>query len=110
MMRRVGLVFAFVCVLSMGAWSCQQAGSPSSPAPVSALSRFEPYLNAQLTPAIARARFGQPDEETGSGLRIYIYKLSDGRRLWLGFPGDAPIAYARIEDVNGTFTELPLVR
>jgi hypothetical protein len=107
MMRRA-LLFAFVCGLSMGAWSCQQAGSPSSPAPVSALSRFEPYLNAQLTPAIARARFGQPDEETGSGLRIYIYKLSDGRRLWLGFPGDAPITYARIEDANGTFTDLPL--
>ena len=106
-MRRIVLL-ALVCGLSIGAWSCQQAGSPSSPAPVSALSRFEPYLNAQLTPAIARARFGQPDEETGSGLRIYIYKLTDGRRLWLGFPGDAPITYARIEGLDGTFTDLPL--
>ena len=107
-MRRLALLFALACVLSMGAWSCQRAASPSSPDPVSGLTRFEPYLNAQLTPAIARARFGQPDEETGSGLRIYIYKLNDGRRLWLGFPGDAPITYARIEGTDGVFTDLPL--
>ena len=108
MMRRSARLFALACVLAMGAWSCQRAASPSSPDPVSGLTRFEPYLNAQLTPAIARARFGQPDEETGSGLRIYIYRLTDGRRLWLGFPGDAAITYARVEGADGTFTEVPL--
>ena len=104
--RRI-FIFAFAAVVA-GAWSCRQPTSPQVVGQGSALSKFEPYLNAQLTPAIARARFGPPDEETGSGLRILIYKLNDGRRLWLGFPGEAPITYARVEGVDGVFTDVPL--
>ena len=108
MANRYLLLLALACAVLAGGWSCRQ---PTSPGPLdqsSALTKFEPYLNSQLTPAIARARFGPPDEETGSGLRIFIYKLTDGRRLWLGFPGEAPITYARIEGVDGVFTDVPL--
>ena len=69
---------------------------PVSPDRERTLADFQPYLTVQLTAADARARFGPPDEETGSGLRIYIYRFDDGHRLWLGFPGDAPIVYARL--------------
>jgi hypothetical protein len=65
-------------------------------------------LTGRLTPAVARAQFGPPDEETGSGLRIYIYRLADGRRLWLGFPGDAPIVYAKVQAIDGAMSDLPL--
>jgi hypothetical protein len=81
---------------------------PVSPDRERALADFQPYLTSQLTAADARARFGRPDEETGSGLRIYIYRFDDGRRLWLGFPGDAPILYARLEALDGTLSDLVL--
>lgn len=82
--------------------------SATAPGQGRTLLDFQPHLTAQLTPAIARAQFGPPDEETGSGLRIYIYQLADGRRLWLGFPGDAPILYARVEALDGTMSDLAL--
>jgi hypothetical protein len=80
----------------------------TAPAGLPSLLDFQPYLTTQLTPAAARARFGPPDEETGSGLRIYIYRLADGRRLWLGFPGDAPIVYARVQALDGAMSDLTL--
>ncbi len=44
----------------------------TSPGQTRNLQDFQPHLTARLTPALARAQFGPPDEETGSGLRIYI--------------------------------------
>jgi hypothetical protein len=72
------------------------------------LAVFQPYLTRQLTPASARAQFGAPDEETGSGLLIYKYRVEGGRTLWLGFPGFAAITYARLEAKDGTLTDLAL--
>ena len=60
------------------------------------------------TQPAARSQFGSPDEVTGSGLLIYKYRLGGGRTLWLGFPGEAAIIYARLESENGTFSDLPL--
>ena len=80
----------------------------TSPGQARNLQDFQPHLTVRLTPALARAQFGPPDEETGSGLRIYIYRLDDGRRLWLGFPGDAPILYAKVEARDGAISDLPL--
>jgi hypothetical protein len=72
------------------------------------LEDFEPQLTRRLTPALARAAFGAPDEDTGSGLRIYVYRLRDGDRLWLGFPGDRPIVYAKLQAADGGVRDLPL--
>jgi len=87
------------------------AGCSGPPAPTAAsrtLLAVQPFLTKELTPASARTRFGPPDEETGSGLKIYIYNLEGGRRLWLGFPGDRPIVYARLEEPGGSMTDLEL--
>jgi hypothetical protein len=86
--------------------SCDRPAT--APGQVRTLMDFSPYLTAQLTPAVARAQFGPPDEETGSGLRIYIYRLADGRRLLLGFPGDAPILYAKVQAPDGAMSDLAL--
>src|SRR6185503_15539447 len=85
---------------------CQR--SPSSGDRGRTLDDFEPHLTRRLTPALARAAFGSPDEETGSGLRIYIYRLREGDRLWLGFPGDRPIVYAKLQTGDGSVLDLPL--
>jgi hypothetical protein len=72
------------------------------------LSDFEPHLTSDLTPARARALFGTPSEEAGSGLLIYVYELEDDRELWLGFPGEAPIVYATVRSRDGSARDLAI--
>jgi hypothetical protein len=72
------------------------------------LSSIEPSLTRDLTPTSARARLGAPDEVTGSGLIIYKYRVDGGRTVWLAFPGEAPISYAKLENRDGTVTDLAL--
>lgn len=83
-------------------------GRSTSPATEATLSSFTPHLTRTLTPSAAIARFGAPDREAGSGLRIFQYDLEGTDELWLGFPGEAPIVYARLQRANGTSVELPL--
>jgi len=104
--RRALLISALALGVPALVAACRRA--PAGQAEGRTLADFTPYLTRQLTPAAARARFGAPDEEPGSGLRIYVYRLADGSKLWLGFPGDEPIIYARRQAPDGTATELPL--
>ena len=76
--------------------------------PTRSLASVEPLLTRDLTPATARARIGAPDEETGSGLIIYKYRLAGNETLWLGFPGYAAITYAQVERADGTRSTLSL--
>ena len=104
-MRRILFVLCLgVAVASSEA--CTRA--PTSSRNERSLSAFQPYLTRTLTPAMARSQFGSPDEITGSGLLIYKYRLGDGPTLWLAFPGEAAIVYARLESKDGTFSDLPL--
>ena len=92
-------------------WLGIVAGCQRSPAAADdgrTLAEFQRHLTKRLTPADARAAFGEPDEITGSGLRIYIYRLRGGDRLWLGFPGDRPIIYAKLQSPDGHSVDLPL--
>ena len=72
------------------------------------LASMEAQLTRDLTPATARARLGAPDEELGSGLIIYKYRLAGRQTLWLGFPGFAPISYAQLEAADGSRSALTL--
>jgi len=76
--------------------------------PTRSLASVEPLLTRDLTPATARARIGAPDEETGSGLIIYKYRLAGNQTLWLGFPGYSAITYAQVERADGTRSTLTL--
>ena len=101
-MRTLGFLVVAICI-ALGACEPQ----PTSPVHRT-IDAFEPHLTTRLTPADARRLFGTPDEETGSGLRIYIYALEGDRELWLGFPGDAPIMYAKEKTADGSVTDLVL--
>ena len=72
------------------------------------LQVFQSTLTTNMTPKMAAESFGEPDRVTGSGLIIYVYSLADGRELWLGFPGFAPIRYAVVKGANGGKMELKL--
>jgi hypothetical protein len=66
------------------------------------LEDFKRQLTRDLTPQSAEKVFGKPDDITGSGLIIYIYKLADGSEVWLGFPGFDKITYAWQKLPNGS--------
>ena len=104
-MRRI--LFALCLgVATVSSQACTR--TPTSSRDERTLSDFQPYLTRTLTPSSTRTRFGSPDEVTGSGLIIYKYRVDAGRTLWLGFPGEAAIVYARLESKDGTFTDLAL--
>jgi hypothetical protein len=72
------------------------------------LADFERKLEKSLTPKIAEERFGRPDRIAGSGLIIYVYLLDDDREIWMGFPGNAPIIYAKLKAKDGSMRDLKL--
>ena len=95
-----------LCIVAL-ALACRRV--PAEAGSVRTVRDFEAQLTRRLTPELARRTFGAPDEETGSGLRIYIYTLDGGSRLWLGFPGDAPIVYAKLMAPDGSARDLLLL-
>ena len=105
-MNRRSLVLSCCAAVASLAIGCDRA--PAESDRPRTLAEFEPQLTRRLTPALAREAFGAPDEVTGSGLRIYVYELRAGSRLWLGFPGDAPIVYAKLRAPDGSSTDVPL--
>ena len=99
--------------LSLLASACQRQSDDQPAAPTEvvqkrSLADFERWLDKRLTPELARIHFGLPDEITGSGLRIYVYDLDAGQQLWLSFPGDEPIVFARVRAADGSTTDLTL--
>lgn len=72
------------------------------------LEHFKKTLDKTFTPAKAEAVFGKPDAVVGSGLRIFKYNLTDGSIIYLGFPGNDPIQYARHVLKDNSFVILPL--
>jgi hypothetical protein len=59
---------------------------------------FQKRLNAEMKYNNIKAVFGQPDDDVGSGIHIYVYNLSDGTRIVIGYPDF--IMYARHLDEN----------
>ena len=105
-MRRYFVVLLLTCVA--GAIAGCRADTMRQAEPTRSLASVEPLLTRDLTPATARTRIGAPDEETGSGLIIYKYRLAGNQTLWLGFPGYAAITYAQVERADGTRSILTL--
>lgn len=102
------LLLPFALALLLLAAACAPGGSASDPRPPRTLEQVRAVLAKDLTPAAARARLGEPDEILGSGLLILRYRIDGGRSVLLGFPGEAPLLYARVDDGRGTLTDLPL--
>ncbi|MGE5520907.1 MAG: hypothetical protein ACM3VS_13330 [Candidatus Dadabacteria bacterium] len=49
------------------------------------------------------AIFGQPDDDTGSGIHIYVYNLKDGTRIRIGYVSS--ILYARHVDSSSNLLD-----
>ena len=106
-MRRILFALSLV-VLGLSGQACGGSSPTSAQQSERPLSAFQPYLTKTLTPSAVRAQFGAPYEVTGSGLIIYKYRVEGGQTLWLGFPGEAPISYAKLQSKDGRFSDLTL--
>ena len=60
---------------------------------------FSKELKANMDYDSIVNKFGQPDEDKGSGIHIYVYKLQDGTEIWIGYTDR--ILYARHMSNNG---------
>ncbi|MBD0334447.1 MAG: hypothetical protein ICV62_03065 [Cyanobacteria bacterium Co-bin13] len=97
-------------ILSLSALVLLTAGKPASTLEpeLPALEAMLPELTRSLTPSAAEQAFGPPDQITGSGLIIYIYHVEQAHQVYLGFPGYAPITYAKLLTPSGELIEMPL--
>ena len=76
--------------------------------PIRTLDNFQKTLDKAFTQEKTIAAFGEPDRRLGSGLDIFEYDLDDGTKIRLGFPGFAPITYARHVQKGGELRVIPL--
>lgn len=106
MPRRLVLL-ASVLVSTLTA--CRGSTTPGDESGARRLAAMRPLITRSLTPASAETSFGRPDERTGSGLIIYRYRADSGRTVSLGFPGHAPIMYAKLLLPSGETEDLPLL-
>jgi hypothetical protein len=112
MTKRFGLVcFCLMSILTTPALLIAEEPIPSAttnptPRPVRTLADFEAQLDPTMTAALAEKKFGKPDEITGSGFIIYVYKLSDQSEIILSFAGFGPLIGARLRTLDGQVREL----
>jgi hypothetical protein len=65
---------------------------------------FEAFLKKEMKYSDLSLIFGKPDSDIGSGIHIYVYKLSDGTRVVIGYTDQ--IIYARHVNENEVLSEL----
>ena len=49
------------------------------------------------------SKFGEPHDDIGSGIHIYVYELNDSTEIWIGYVDD--IWYVKHVDVDGNVVE-----
>jgi hypothetical protein len=64
---------------------------------------FKDNLKADMTYNSIVAKFGEPSNDIGSGIHIYVYLLTDSTEIWIGQTDK--ILYARHMDKNHQFIE-----
>ena len=72
------LVFLFTTAL-LGA-SCLKSDSEKR-----TFEYFSNHLKADMNFNDIKKTFGEPDEDIGRGIHIYIYKLKDGSEIGIGY-------------------------
>jgi hypothetical protein len=90
--------------------ACASIGCSPTPAPSSTIAeRAAPSDLARPSRSIEQFRFitkgatmaqviqslGEPDRDAGSGIHIFVYRLSDGSEVWIGTPDASEILYVR---------------
>jgi hypothetical protein len=88
-MNRI-LLIALLLVLTTTACSKEEVGVKSR--------KYENFtqIRSEMKYEAIVEKFGEPDQDLGSGIHIYVYILADNTEIWIGYT-DA-ILYARHMD------------
>ena len=81
--------FAFLLSTILMVASCDDDSDPHR----DTLEYFQLYLHQDMKFDKLKHTFGDPDRDIGSGIHIYIYDLSDGTKIQIGYTDK--ILYAR---------------
>jgi hypothetical protein len=93
-MKNLVLVISASIILLL---SCNE--DKEQAAQVLTLDFFEKNLQADMNYSSITNAFGLPSADIGSGIHIYVYPLSDGTQIRIGYVDK--IMYARQCDKNG---------
>jgi hypothetical protein len=85
------LLFSLSLFLLLTA-ACLKKSTNNDPQP-DTIGYFTTHLQANMNYSAIVDAFGDPDGDIGSGIHIYVYNLTDGTAVWIGFNGN--IVYAR---------------
>ena len=92
-MKRLLLLIVFAFSLFAGC-SKKESGAEAG-----TVEYFKQHLTAGMNYTAITQTFGQPAEDKGSGIHIYVYNLKDGTSIWIGYTDK--ILYARQVDSSG---------
>jgi hypothetical protein len=85
------LTLTLVC---LALFSCHD----DEPVDRATITYFEEHLRAEMGLNSLVRTFGEPSDDRGSGIHIYIYPLTDGTEIWIGFTDQ--ILYANHVDAQ----------
>ena len=68
------------------------------------IAYFKQHLKADMKYEGLTRTFGEPNNDIGSGIHIYLYNLQDGTKIHIGFVDR--ILYARHVDANDQLIEV----
>jgi hypothetical protein len=117
-LKRIAVFLCAILLMYIVFWSCSKGGhmdndinKPSMQPvykPTRQLQLNDIELGAQLTKSQVLNNWGLPDDIVGSLFDNWIYKMADGRRLWLLFSWNEPhpLLKAIICDVSGNDREI----
>ena len=72
------------------------------------LDDFKDTLSEPYDIDVIFSKFGEPHDDIGSGIHIYVYELNDMTEIWIGYVDD--IWYVKHVDTNGNVLEDLFVR
>ena len=91
---------AFIILIALLFVSCADTGLETSP---DSVAYFERHLKVDMNYEKLKRTFGEPDNDIGSGIHIYVYNLQDGTKIHIGFVDR--VLYANHVDANDQFIE-----
>jgi len=97
-MKRILLMLTFCITIECA--STEQALAqqiPSTARAIEAFRRIQPQMSMEQIIEIC----GVPDEDIGSGIHIYVYKLADGSLVRIGTPDKKRLIYVAHVLPNG---------
>lgn len=88
-MREILIALVVICLIT----SCEK--KDTDPVQLT-FSDFQSKLNIDMTYDDIVEAFGEPENDIGSGIHIYVYTLNDSTEIWIGYVDS--ILYARHMD------------